>query len=132
MVIDTSAIMAILRKEPDGPAFLQTILEADEPRISTVTALEAAIVSEGRTVSAAQGTVELMLQSACVEIVPFDERHLEAAKLAFRRFGKGRHPAGLTFGDCCVYGLAKALGEPVLCKGGVFRTTDIGVVDING
>jgi len=132
MVIDTSAIMAILRKEPEGAAFLQTILETDEPRISTVTALEAAIVSEGRTVPSAQGTVDLLLHSAGVEVVPFDERHLEGAKLAFRRFGKGRHPAGLNFGDCCVYGLAKALGEPILCKGDDFRKTDIGVVNIDG
>ena len=132
MVIDTSALMAILRKEPDGPAFLDAMLAAAQPRISAVTALEAAIVSEGRTEPEALGTVELLMHSAGVEVVPFDERHLEAAKLAFRRFGKGRHPAGLNFGDCCVYGLAKALGEPILCKGGDFRKTDIEVVEIAG
>ena len=130
MVIDTSALVAILREEPGFELFVKVIASTPERFVSTITLLEASMVLESRMGPRAVAELDLLVLRSTLEIISFDERHLEAAKLAFRRFGKGRHPAGLNFGDCCVYGLAKALGEPVLCKGDDFRKTDIAVVDI--
>ena len=120
-----------MREEPGFERIVQVIASTPEKYVLTVALLEASMVLESRMGPQAAAELDLFVLHSKLEIVPFDERHLEAAKLAFRRFGKGRHPAGLNFGDCCVYGLAKALGEPVLCKGGNFRKTDIEVVDID-
>lgn len=132
MVIDTSALVAILREEPGFERFVEVIASTPERFVSTVALLEASMVLESRMGPRAVAELDLFVLHSKLETISYDERHLEAAKLAFRRYGKGRHPAGLNFGDCCVYGLAKALGEPVLCKGDDFRKTDIEVVDIEG
>ena len=128
MVIDTSAVIAILGSEADGPALLRALL-GDVPRLmSALTLLETYTVSEARGGTAAGTDVELFVQTAGIEVVPMSGRQAEAARLAWRRYGKGNHPAGLNLGDCCVYALARLTGEPVLCKGEDFRRTDITVV----
>jgi len=128
MVIDTSALTAILRKEPERDALLTALVGAPARTISAVTALEAAMVIEGRYGPDAGADLELLLYTSRIRIVPFDARQSTIAVRAWKKYGKGRHPAALNLGDCCVYALARASGEPVLCKGGDFTQTDIAVV----
>ncbi len=122
MIVDTSALIAILRGEPDAIALREKLLQAAEPRISAGTLLEARMVAERDG-----GVVDLnaLLSAAGIEIVPVDEAQVDAAHDGFRRFGKGRHPAGLNYGDCFAYGLARVLGEPLLFKGEDFSLTDV-------
>jgi ribonuclease VapC len=131
MVLDTSAVVAILQAEPQRDRMLNVITRAPRRMMSAVSVLEATMVMEGRYGSAAGADLELFLFDARVEIMPFDSRQCEAAVRAWRKYGKGRHPAQLNFGDCCVYGLAKATGEAVLSKGDDFPRTDIGCVDLS-
>ena len=132
MVVDTSALIAILREEPDGDALFRALMNDPSPVMSALTLLEAYMVSEGRRGEKGGAEVEMFLYRAGIEIVPFDERQAEAARMAWRKFGKGKHPAGLNLGDCCVYALAKVTGEPVLCKGDDFARTDIEVARLAG
>jgi ribonuclease VapC len=129
MVIDTSALTAILRKEPERDRFLRAIATAPNRLLSAVTALEAAIVMEGRFGPEAGADLELFVYEAKLEVVPFDARQCEAARMAWKKYGKGNHPASLNLGDCCVYALARISGESVLCKGTDFRQTDISVFE---
>jgi ribonuclease VapC len=127
MVLDSSAVIAILLDEPERAAFNRRI-EAAAPRlISAVTLAETAMVIEKRRGEAGGRELDLLLHRADVEIVPFDADQAELARTAFRQYGKGRHPAGLNFGDCLAYALAKATGEPLLFKGDDFAQTDIDV-----
>ena len=128
MVIDSSALVAILRKEPERDALLHAILTAETRLVSTVTALEAGMVLESRLGPRAGAALDLLLHDTKVEMAPFDQDQSDVARRAWRRFGKGNHPAALNFGDCCVYALAKISGEPILCKGSDFRQTDISIV----
>lgn len=122
MIVDTSALIAILRDEPDAGTLLDRLLRAPEPRISAGTLLEARMVAERDG-----GGPELaeLLTAADIEVVPVDERLVDLAMEGFRRFGKGRHPAGLNYGDCFAYALARALDEPLLFKGNDFSRTDV-------
>ena len=125
MVIDSSALLAILLGEPEGPAF-RTRIDADDTRLaSTATLLESSLVVLGRLGD--KGADELAALLRVAEVVPtaFTAEQLPIAIDAFRRFGKGRHPAGLNLGDCFSYALAKATGEPLLFKGDDFLQTDI-------
>lgn len=125
MVIDSSALVAILADEPERAAFVEAI-EADEMRLlSAATFVEVSIVIEARHGAAGSRYFDLFLDRAGVEIVPVDEEQAREARRAFTRFGKGRHPAGLNFGDCFSYSLAIALGEPLLFKGDDFPRTDV-------
>ncbi len=128
MVVDTSAIAAILGGEPEKAWFLGALQTGGTRLMSALTALEAAMVIEGRYGPDGGADLDLLVYTAGIEVVPFDSRQAETARLAWRRFGKGNHPAALNFGDCCVYALAKTRGEPVLCKGNDFRRTDLAVV----
>ncbi|MFZ1893049.1 MAG: type II toxin-antitoxin system VapC family toxin, partial [Rhodoplanes sp.] len=117
MVIDSSALVAILLGEPDRVR-LQGAIEGDAVRlVSAVTKLESGMVMAGRL--GEQGAIELqnLLTWIDATIVPFDERQADIARDAFLRYGKGRHKAGLNFGDCAAYGLAIAEAEPLLFKG---------------
>ena len=129
MVIDTSAVTAILRKEPDRDALIRALAAEPVRLVSAVTALEASMVIEGRYGAEAGADLELFLYASRIDIVPFDGRQLDVARRAWRKFGKGKHPAGLNLGDCCVYALAKMSEEPVLCKGRDFAQTDIPIVE---
>ena len=125
MVVDTSALLAILWDEPERRRFNE-FLEADPQRfISAATLLEAAILVELRNGEAAGRELDLFLHRAKIEIVPVDGDQVEIARAAYRRYGKGMHPAGLNYGDCFSYALAKATGEPLLFKGGDFAETDV-------
>lgn len=125
MVLDTSALLAILLSEPESPAF-RTAIEAEPVRlVSAATFLEAAIVIETRFGEAGGRELDLLLHTAGCEVVPVDAAQAGIARAAFRRYGKGRHPAGLNFGDCFSYALSMASGEPLLYKGDDFGRTDL-------
>jgi len=132
MVLDTSALLAILLDEPERRRFNE-LIEADTVRlISAASVLEAAIVLETRSGEAAGRELDLFLHRAKVEVTAVDGDQVEIARAAFRRFGKRRHPAGLNYGDCFAYALAKASGEPLLFKGTDFAQTDVVVADASG
>jgi len=125
MIIDTSALVAILLDEPERRAFNEKI-EADPRRLlSAVTFVETALVIEARVGEAGGRELDLFLHRANVETVPVDADQAEIARRAFRRYGRGRHPAGLNFDDCFAYALVKTTGEPLLFKGDDFGRTDI-------
>lgn len=125
MVIDTSAVLAIFLDEPERRQFIDAILQAGRRQISAATVLETGIVLESKRGESAGREFDLFVVRANLEIVPVDAEQVEAARSAWRRFGKGRHGAALNFGDCFTYGLAKLSGEPVLAKGSDFASTDI-------
>lgn len=124
MVIDTSALVAILTDEPERRTLVEAIAGAAVLLISAATVLEAGIVMEARRGEHAGRELDLFLHRAKCEIVPVDAEQVEIARAAYRRYGKGRDPAGLNFGDCFSYALAKARGETLLFKGQDFARTD--------
>jgi ribonuclease VapC len=129
MVIETSALVSMLTDEPEAQRF-EAAVAADPVRLmSTASYLEAAIVIEQRFGEPGGRELDLWLHRAGVDLVGVDADQAEVARSAYRRFGKGRDPAGLNYGDCFAYALAKVSGEPLLVKGGDFGHTDIGVVD---
>lgn len=128
MVVDTSAILAILFDEPAAPG-IEWAIEADPiRRMSAVSLLESAIATETRFGEAGGRELDLLVLKARVEIVPVDPDQVEVARAAYRRWGKGRHRAGLNFGDCFSYALAMVSGEPLLFTGTDFGRTDVAVV----
>jgi ribonuclease VapC len=128
MVIDSSALIAILQREPEAAAFVDAIKRAPMRLLSAVTKLEAGMVALGRGVEGAE-TLDRLLDVLEITIVPFDDHHAAIARAGFARYGKGRHPAGLNFGDCAAYALAIAEAEPLLFKGTDFGATDVQVVE---
>lgn len=125
MVIDTSALIACLLDEPERVRFIDAI-DADPVKlISVVGFVETSFVILSRKGEAGIADLRRFIGNAQIELVPVDEVHAELAVEAFRRFGKGRHPARLNIGDCFAYALAKATGENLLCKGRDFSRTDI-------
>ncbi|MGV0743912.1 type II toxin-antitoxin system VapC family toxin [Mycolicibacterium sp. XJ870] len=128
MVIDTSALVAMLSNEPEAAQF-EAAVEADPVRImSTASYLETAIVIEARFGEPGGRELDLWLHRAAVDLVAVHADQADAARTAYRKYGKGRHRAGLNYGDCFTYGLAKISGEPVLFKGEDFRHTDVTAV----
>lgn len=125
MIIDTSAIMAVLQDEPERRRFNEIIEAAPRKRLSAATLLELSIVTEVRHGAEGIRELDLYLATAGIETLAVDRAQALLAREAFRRFGKGRHRAALNFGDCFSYALAKALDEPLLFKGGDFGLTDI-------
>ena len=125
MIVDSSAVLAVLYREPDAERFERAIASAPGCRMSVANALEASIVMEGRGGSAAGHALDRFLKAAVIELAPVTAEHMEAARRAWRRFGKGNHPAALNFGDCFAYALADVTGEPLLFKGGDFARTDV-------
>ncbi|NEW87335.1 type II toxin-antitoxin system VapC family toxin [Rhodopseudomonas sp. WA056] len=126
MVIDTSVIVAIALDEPDAAALEARIADDPVRLISAATVLEATIVLETRLGDAGGREFDLWLLKIGAEIVPVDAEQMEAARRAWRRYGKGRHAAGLNYGDCFAYALALTRGEPLLYKGDDFARTEIG------
>jgi ribonuclease VapC len=126
MVIDTSVLVAILLRE-SGAAGLAEAIEKGAPRLlSAASLLEASMVIETRKGEAGGRELDLFIYRAGIEIVAVDQEQAEVARIAWRRHGKGRHPAGLNFGDCFAYALAKVSGSPLLFKGDDFTQTDLG------
>jgi len=125
MVIDTSALIAILLNEAETEAFAKAIAADPKRLISAFNLLEAAIVIEAKKGEAGGIELDLLLHRARIETVAISAEQVELARTAYRVYGKGNHPAGLNIGDCCAYALAKYSGEPLLFKDGDFALTDI-------
>ena len=131
IVVDASALIAILDKEPDAARYAEAIAEADAPLISAATLLELHIVMLNRHGARAAQIVERLIQDAAFQIENFTAQHVELAREAYARYGKGRNTAGLNYGDCFSYALAKATGLPLLFKGRDFSKTDLVAVLTN-
>jgi ribonuclease VapC len=127
MVIDTSALAAIFFAEPERQRFLNAITSAEKRLLSAASMLETGIVLESRQGEAAGREFDLFVVRANLQIVSVDAEQAELARSAWRRYGKGRHPAALNYGDCFSYALAKSSDEPLLAKGTDFALTDIAV-----
>jgi ribonuclease VapC len=127
MVIDTSAVVAILFDEPESPVIRRAIEDDPVRLMSTASFVEAAMVIETRFGEAGGRELDLLLHTARIELIPVDREQAELARDAFRHFGKGRHRAGLNFGDCFSYALARVSGERLLFKGDDFPHTDVAV-----
>ena len=125
MVIDTSALIAILFGEPEAEAFSRAIADDPKKLISVFNALETSIVVEAKKGEAGGRDLDLLLHRARIEIAAMNVDQVELARSAWRHYGKGNHPAGLNIGDCCAYALSKYSGEPLLFKGEDFKQTDI-------
>ena len=125
MVIDTSALIAILFGEPEALSFTRVLADETLKLISSFNALEAGIVVEARKGEAGGREFDLLMHRAQIELVAMNADQAELARAAWRKYGKGNHPAGLNIGDCCAYALAKYSGEPLLFKGDDFSQTDI-------
>lgn len=128
MVIDTSAIIAILSNEPDASQLAGTIAAVDLRFMSAASLLESAIVIESRYGPSGGQKLDELIATAEIQIEPVTVDQVSIARTAFRTYGKGRHPAGLNFGDCFAYALAKAKEVPLLFKGDDFSRTDIRAV----
>ena len=125
MIVDSSALLAVLYREQDAERYEKATASAARPRMSVANLLETSIVLEGRGGAAAGHELDLFLRDAEIELAPVTVEHMEAARRAWRRFGKGNHAASLNFGDCFAYALADLMDEPLLFKGGDFAQTDI-------
>ena len=130
MVIDTSAILAVLQREPEHRSFIEAIEAADFSRVSVASLVESSIVIESRYGAEGLRDLDRFISRAGIEIVAVDKEQGQLARSAFGRFGKGRHRAGLNFGDCFSYAAAVSLGEPLLCKGDDFIHTDVPILDV--
>jgi ribonuclease VapC len=124
VVVDTSAAIAILTGEADADALMRALAEADSPSMSAATLVELGIVLEARFGTAGAGVLERFLRDAGIEVVAVDREIADLAIEAWRRFGKGRHPAALHFGDCFTYALAIAADAAILCTGEDFAKSD--------
>lgn len=125
MVLDTSALVAILLGEPERDQFITALAEAADPLISAGTLLEASIVLQSKLGDGGLGDLDELLATAGVRCVAVDLAQVHAARDAFARFGKGRHAAALNYGDCFAYALAKVAEAPLLFKGDDFGRTDV-------
>lgn len=124
MVIDTSALIAILGGQPERRAFIEAIERAGSRLMSTASFVEISIVIESRYGAEGLRDLDRFMRQSVIELVPVDLEEAHVARAAFSRFGKGRHRAALNCGDCFSYALSMVVGEPLLCKGGDFIYTD--------
>ncbi len=125
MILDTSAIIAILLNEPGSELLKAAIRGRDDLHVGSPTVLEAGMVLSSRLRKDGRPLIEDMLRQLNITIIPFDDSHAWAATGAFIRFGKGRHPAGLNFGDCMSYAIATIRQMPLLYTGNDFGKTDV-------
>lgn len=125
MIVDTSALLAILQDEPERHALADAIERAETRRISAANFVEASVVLDARHGAEGIRMLDRLLEIAAIEVVPVDVQQARLARDGWHRFGKGRHPAGLNFGDCFAYALAMSLREPLLYKGEDFARTDV-------
>jgi ribonuclease VapC len=129
MIVDSSAIMAILLKEPEALRLTTAIAESPVCRLPAPCLLEASMLIIGRSSAEGLRDLDLYIARSRMQIAPFTESQARIARSAFERFGKGRHPAKLNFGDCMSYAVARDLGEALLFKGTDFQQTDITAAD---
>jgi ribonuclease VapC len=125
MVLDTSALVALLFDEPDADTLRREVEDDPTRLVSAATLLETALVVEARKGEAAGHQLDLLLHKADVVVVPVDAEQIAEARRAYRRYGKGRHEAGLNYGDLFAYALSRTSGEPLLFKGNNFARTDV-------
>jgi ribonuclease VapC len=125
VILDTSAIVAVVFREPEAEEFLDKIGSAGTVGIGAPTLAETAIVLAARLGQEGQRLLSLLVQRAGVVVVPFSNEHTDVATDAWMRYGRGRHPAALNFGDCLAYATASVSGRPLLCKGDDFPKTDL-------
>lgn len=125
MIIDASALLAIVLGEPDAARYARAIASDQQPRIPSVTWFEASMRIESAADAVAVSRFDEFPRDFGIEIIPFTARHAEAARRGRRLYGRPRHPAGLNFGDCLVYGVASAERETLLFKGDDFAQTDV-------
>jgi ribonuclease VapC len=130
LVLDSSALLAILFGEPEQNAFLDLIFDREERRISAFSVLETGSVILSRKGPAGRLIFDSLCEELDLEVVPFTVEQMRLARQAWERFGKGRHPAALNLGDCCSYALARATGDPLLYKGNDFPQTDLDLIRI--
>jgi ribonuclease VapC len=130
MVIDTSAVLAIMQREPERRIFLEAIEAADTTRMSVASFVEISIVIESRYGVEGLRDLDRFISRASIELIPVNAEQGQLARSAFSRFGKGRHRAGLNYGDCFSYAAAIHLGEPLMCKGDDFIHTDVPRLDV--
>ena len=128
MVVDTSAIVAVVLGEPDAERYVEMLSGPAVRVLSAANAVEAGIVVESRQGAEAARDLALVLEAAQITTEPVDAEQVRVAVDAWRRFGKGRHPAGLNLGDCFAYALARVRGEALLFKGDDFPQTDVAAV----
>lgn len=125
MIIDSSAIVALILQEPGHEALASTITRAPEKGVGGPTLVECGIVLSARLGYDARGLLARFIRAADISIIPFTEAHFDVAIGAWLRFGKGRHPAALNFGDCLSYAVARLAEMPLLCVGDDFPHTDL-------
>jgi len=125
VIVDTSAVLAILLREPDYEHYKRAIAEAERCLMSVANFFESTIVLESRVGSGGGHELDLLIEESPIQLVEVTGKHAQVARRAWRQFGKGNHPAALNFGDCFAYALAKETGEPLLFKGNDFALTDI-------
>jgi len=130
MILDSSTIVAILRAEPEAREFAAAMLSAEARRVSAASYVEAAIIIDRGGDAIACRRFDDFFRASRIVIEAVTRTQAELARQAYRDFGKGRHKAGLNFGDCFAYALAKELDEPLLFKGEDFRHTDVEAADI--
>ncbi|MYD70516.1 MAG: type II toxin-antitoxin system VapC family toxin [Acidobacteria bacterium] len=129
MVVDSSAVLAILFNEPERDTFAAALAQAGVRLMSSVNALETAVVVSARKGPHGAREFDLLLHRAEIEVIAFTADHLRLARDAYQRYGEGRHPAGLNLGDCCAYALSRHTGESLLFKGNDFPQTDVVAAD---
>lgn len=132
MIVDSSAIVAVLRHEPAAARLLGAMLDAEVVGVPSACYLEVCMVIAGQKGPDSQPQVDRFLARLGASILPFTEAHARAAAAAFLRYGKGRHPAALNFGDCMTYAVAKGEGAPLLFVGDDFGRTDVAAVGSGG
>jgi len=132
VIIDSSAILAVVGKEAGYEPILHALAAAQQTRIGAPTRLETGIVMMARFGPRGKTALSRFLQENAITTIAFGEEHAAVALDAYTRFGKGRHPAALNFGDCCTYAIASLAGEPLLCVGDDFARTDLLLVALDG
>ena len=130
MVIDTSAILAILLREPERRSFVEAIESADSTRMSVASFVESSIVIESRYGAEGLRDLDRFISRADIQLISVDQEQGQLARSAYSRFGKGRHRAGLNYGDCFSYAAAISFSEPLLCKGDDFLHTDVPILEV--
>lgn len=125
LVLDSSAIVAILQREPHAETLVATLEHYDVRRIASATLLETCMVLFSRYGDAGEREVDTFVHRTGTQVIPVTQEHVDVARAAYRRFGKGQHAAALNYGDCFSYALAKLLGEPLLYIGNDFAHTDV-------
>ena len=125
MIVDSSAVVAVLKREPLQEEMATKLANADVVAIGAPTLFETDMVTIGALGKRGRAVIAQFLESFEVEVIPFGDNHWQVAAEAFMRFGKGRHPAALNYGDCMTYATAKVAGEPLLYIGNDFAQTDL-------